>query len=65
MTSPQTGVWLRSEENAWIVRVARAGGVCMFFGRDPGGKLFEAWKATVRNPSTATIESIAGRRNLL
>jgi hypothetical protein len=63
MTSPHTGIWLRSEERAWIDRVARASG-CVFFGMTQREQqpLLEAWKAAAARTPGTTTDEIAGRR---
>lgn len=61
ITSPMTSIWMRSDEDAWIARVAAAPEACVFFEPDPKGRLFEAFMKSAA-PGTITIEVIEGKR---
>lgn len=56
MTSHQTNIWLRSEEDAWIEQVSVAESGCVFFQPGASGKLYDAWRKSAR------IDRIEGRR---
>jgi len=62
ITSPMTSIWLRSEEDAWIAKLAAAPGACILFEADLKSRLFEAWVKSARPPETITFEPIQGRR---
>lgn len=62
ITSPKNSIWLKSEEEAWIRKLAGARGACVFFEPEPKGKLFEAWMRSVQPPGTIVLEPIVGKR---
>ncbi|WP_422035769.1 hypothetical protein [Reyranella sp.] len=62
ITSPKNSLWLRSEREAWIARVAGIGSGCLFFDAQSNKQLVEAWMRSVRPPQTMVTEPIAGRR---
>ncbi|MGQ0581101.1 MAG: hypothetical protein ACT4O6_04140 [Reyranella sp.] len=62
MTSPTGSIWLRSEENAWIDKVVRAGAACVFFGPNGDSKLLAAWQKSVRPQDKVVTEPIQGKR---
>ena len=62
ITSPKNSIWLKSEEDAWIRKLASAQAACIFFEPDLKGKLFEAWMRSARPPGTIVLEPIVGRR---
>jgi hypothetical protein len=63
ITSPKNSLWLRSEQEAWIARVAGMRSGCLFFDADSNKQLVEAWLRSVKPPQTMAIEPIAGRRD--
>lgn len=63
ITSPKNSLWLRSEQEAWIRKVANAGSGCLFFDANSNKALVEAWMKSVKPPATMVIEPIAGRRD--
>lgn len=62
ITSPKNSLWLRSEQQAWIARVAEMRSGCLFFNVDSNKQLVEAWMRSVKPPRTMDIELITGRR---
>jgi hypothetical protein len=62
MTSPMTSIWLRSDEDAWIAKLASVRGACILFEADAKSRLFEAWMKSARPPETIVVEPIQGRR---
>lgn len=62
ITSPMTSIWLRSDEDAWIAKLANAHGACILFEADSKSRLFETWMKSARLPETIVVEPIAGRR---
>lgn len=62
ITSPKNSLWLRSEQEAWIARVASTRSGCLFFNADSNWDLVDAWMSSVKPPQTMAIEPIAGRR---
>jgi len=62
ITSPKNSLWLRSEQGAWIARVAGTGSGCLFFDAGSNQALVDAWMRSVKLPQTMTIEPITGRR---
>ncbi len=63
ITSPKNSLWLRSEQEAWIARVAGTRTGCLFFDANSNRQLVEAWMRSVKPPQTMLIEPIAGRRD--
>lgn len=63
ITSPKNSLWLRSEQQAWIARVAGTRSGCLFFNADSNRQLVDAWMRSVEPPQTMVIEPIAGRRD--
>jgi len=62
ITSPKNSLWLRSEQEAWIAKVAGTRRGCLFFNADSNKQLVDAWMGSVKPPETMVIEQIAGRR---
>jgi len=62
ITSPKNSLWLRSEQEAWIARVAGTRSGCLFFNAESNKQLVEAWMRSVKPPQTMAIEPITGRR---
>ena len=62
ITSPKNSLWLRSEQEAWIARVARVRDGCLFFDASSNRQLVDAWMTSVKPPQTMDIEPITGRR---
>lgn len=62
ITSPKNSIWLKSEEEAWIRKLANAQAACIFFEPDPKGKLFEAWMRSGPPSGTMVLEPIFGQR---
>ncbi len=62
ITSPKNSLWLRSEQGAWIARVAGTRSGCLFFDAGSNQALVDAWMRSVKPPQTMTIEPITGRR---
>ena len=62
ITSPKNSLWLRSEQEAWIARVAGTRSGCLFFDANSNRQLVDAWMRSVKSPQTMTLEPIAGRR---
>ena len=62
ITSPKNSLWLRSEQEAWIARVASTRSGCLFFNADSNRELVDAWMRSVKPPQAMAIEPIAGRR---
>ncbi|TAJ91975.1 MAG: hypothetical protein EPO10_15460 [Reyranella sp.] len=63
ITSPKNSLWLRSEQEARIGRIAGMGRGCLFFASDSNRLLVDAWMRSVKPPQTMTVEPIAGRRD--
>jgi hypothetical protein len=63
ITSPKNSLWLRSEQEAWIARVAGTRTGCLFFDANSNRQLVEAWMRSVKPPQSMVIEPIAGRRD--
>ncbi len=63
ITSPKNSIWLRSEQDAWIAKVAGARSGCLFFDSNSNKKLVEAWMQSVKPPEKMTIEQISGKRD--
>lgn len=63
ITSPKNSLWLRSEQEAWIARIAGMGRGCLFFDAASNRQLVDAWMRSVKPPQTMSIEPIAGRRD--
>ena len=63
ITSPKNSIWLRSEQDAWIAKVASSRSGCLFFDPNSNKKLVEAWMQSVKPPEKMTIEQIAGKRD--
>lgn len=63
ITSPKNSLWLRSEQEAWIARVAGMHSGCLFFDTHSNKQLVEAWMRSVKPPQTMVIEPISGRRD--
>ncbi len=63
ITSPKNSLWLRSEQEAWIRKVASVRSGCLFFDATSSKALVEAWMRSVTPPATMTVEPIAGRRD--
>jgi uncharacterized membrane protein YeaQ/YmgE (transglycosylase-associated protein family) len=63
ITSPKNSLWLRSEQEAWIRKVADARSGCLFFDASSNKALVEAWMKSVTPPAPMTVEPIAGRRD--
>jgi len=61
ITSPKNSLWLRSEQDAWIARVAGMRNGCLFFDANSNRQLVDAWMQSVK-PQTMDIEPITGRR---
>ncbi|HQS14365.1 hypothetical protein [Reyranella sp.] len=62
ITSPKNSLWLRSEQEAWIAKVASTRSGCLFFNADSNRELVDAWMRSVKPPQAMVIEPIAGRR---
>ncbi len=62
ITSPKNSLWLRSEREAWIAKVAGMRSGCLFFDADSNKQLVDAWMRSVKPPQTMDIEPIPGRR---
>ena len=62
ITSPKNSLWLRSEQEAWIARVAGMRSGCLFFNAASNQQLVDAWMRSLKPPQTMEIEPIAGRR---
>jgi hypothetical protein len=62
ITSPKNSLWLRSEQEAWIARVAARRSGCLFFGKGSDRRLVDAWMQSVAPPQTMDIEPVTGRR---
>lgn len=63
ITSPKNSIWLRSEQDAWIAKVAGTRSGCLFFNTDSNEKLVDAWMQSVKPPETMKIEQITGTRD--
>ncbi len=62
ITSPKNSLWLRSEQEHWIARVAGMRSGCLFFDAGSNRQLVDAWMQSVRPPQTMYSEPITGRR---
>lgn len=62
ITSPKNSLWLRSEEQAWIARVAGMRSGCLFFDTHSNRSLVDAWLQSVKAPQIMDIQPITGRR---
>lgn len=62
ITSPKNSLWLRSEQQDWISRIASARSGCLFFDAQSNKQLVEAWMRSVKPPQTMVTEPITGRR---
>lgn len=62
ITSPKNSLWLRSEQEAWIARVAGMRSGCLFFDANSNRQLVDAWMRSVKPPQSMVAEPIAGRR---
>ena len=62
ITSPKNSLWLRSEQQAWIARVASARSGCLFFDANSNRQLVDAWMTSVKPPQTMDIAPVTGRR---
>lgn len=62
ITSPKNSLWLRSEQEAWIARVAGMRSGCLFFDAHSNRSLVDAWMRSVKPPQIMDIEPITGRR---
>lgn len=62
ITSPKNSLWLRSEQEHWIARVAEMRSGCLFFDAGSNRQLVDAWMQSVKPPQTMDIELITGRR---
>ena len=62
ITSPKNSLWLRSEQQAWIARVASARSGCLFFDASSNRQLVDAWMTSVKPPQTMDIAPVTGRR---
>ncbi len=63
ITSPKNSLWLRSEQEAWIRKVASARSGCLFFDANSSKALVDAWMNSVTPPATMTLEPVTGRRD--
>lgn len=63
ITSPKNSLWLRSEQNAWIARVAGMSSGCLFLAPDSNKQLVDAWMRSVLPTQAMVLEPIAGRRD--
>lgn len=63
ITSPKNSLWLRSEQDAWIARVAGTQSGCLFFDATSNRQLVDAWMRSAKPPQKMIIEPIAGRRD--
>lgn len=63
ITSPKNSLWLRSEQEAWIRKVASAPKGCLFFDANSNKALVEAWMKSVMPPTTTTVTPIVGKRD--
>ena len=63
ITSPKNSIWLRSEEKAWIAKVAGMRKGCLFFDLSSNEELVEAWMQSVKPPETMVIQQISGKRD--
>jgi hypothetical protein len=62
ITSPKNSLWLRSEQEAWIARVASTRSGCLFFNASSNKQLVDAWMRSTKPPQTMDILTITGRR---
>ncbi|MFN4014651.1 MAG: hypothetical protein ACK4JB_04920 [Reyranella sp.] len=62
ITSPKNSLWLRSEQDSWIARVAGMTSGCLFFDANSNRSLVDAWMQSVKPPQIMNIEPITGRR---
>jgi hypothetical protein len=62
ITSPMTTLWLRSEEEAWIHRVAAASSGCVLLAVDRKGGLAKAWQASMLKQGSLIETPIVGSR---
>jgi hypothetical protein len=62
ITSPKNSLWLRSEQEAWIARVAGMRSGCLFFDANSNRQLVDAWMRSVKPPQSMVAEPVAGRR---
>lgn len=62
ITSPKNSLWLRSEQQAWITRVAGMRSGCLFFDANSNRALVDAWIQSAKPPQIIDIEPITGRR---
>ncbi len=63
ITSPKNSLWLRSEQEAWIRKVASARSGCLFFDANSNKALVDAWMKSVTPPAKMAIEPITGKRD--
>lgn len=63
ITSPKNSLWLRSEQEAWIRKVAKARSGCLLFDANSNKALVEAWMNSVTPPATMVVTPITGRRD--
>jgi hypothetical protein len=63
ITSPKNSLWLRSEQEAWIGKVASARSGCLFFDANSSKALVEAWMKSVTPPVKMVVEPISGKRD--
>ena len=63
ITSKESSVWLKSDEDAWIAKVLAPRTACVFFDtRALDGRLFEAWKQSAKDPAAIVTQPIVGKR---
>jgi len=62
ITSPMASIWLRSDEDAWIAKLADVRGACILFEPDSKSRLFDTWMKSAGPPETIVVEPIQGRR---
>ena len=63
ITSPKNSLWLRSEQEAWIRKVASVGSGCLFFDANSNKALVDAWMKSVTPPAKMAIEPVTGKRD--
>jgi hypothetical protein len=63
ITSQKASIWLKSDEDAWIDKVLKSKGACVFFdARYLDGRMFAAWKELAKDPAKVVTQPIVGRR---
>lgn len=62
ITSPMTGIWLRSDEDDWIAKVIASPDACVFFATGPRGRLYDAFMKSAVTGTRIVSETLAGGR---